>query len=1369
MIPFRTANGAAFQCQVDPAWTFYANLNFHAADTGHIPFHLSLRLTQGIAVINRKDHAGWHREEHVAVTFPERPFTIRLTFAAHRVTVHIDGTELGRFRSLPRIDRHARFLLRRGYPDLRHITQCAVEGAVPWETIETRDQTFDRLWEGVQHSKGLVLTDRMELAEHLPKGQTEARHAVFLPGATDPIPLRPATQSQTSAPNTFALPKGVAAVLIPGRIWLGTGPDAPATLRLIETANGHELAPLQITRASLADRLLRLTNSGSLAHDDLAALQAIEHVRHSDLWAQLDRTTQPALFSAAARFGLAGFLPGTATTLALTATPVTAPPQPVPGQPLADLTADLARLLATSPDRASLAHWLATALPAQTGVATEQLALTLCPSFCEQNAFDLLYAAITERGLPPTRPSDEVGYVSLRLPFQLMAGEYDQVITRLHLLANRHGGWLASSALGWIAQTVATPGTLPVPEAKRLQILEAFCALLAAQAKDPWGRTPCHCLMDGMLALIAQLPRLPPDLRATITATALMAYGLSPRFWSRLGTAADTQTLSACAPDLLAAEQAFASLAAPHLSDPQHSAAALSQLSRLNVQGAASAALCLLPTGTLRQAAPWHPDLLLRDLFRPGATHDADFDVPGAITRSQPIFGRVTGASPFGMLERRLGQSAYTLIRTWPATAPAQRLAALHTCLSDALALSGASAGHLGLAVSLGLLRALRSDTEAVSLILSSLRHLRDSAQITDAALKAAPAARQALQAVQDDPDLAAPVHTALGLPPRAAPRSRTSPPDAATVLFNTVVVVMSCQPNLATRIPALRRSWLADLTRLGIPWIVVVGGTPETPAEPDIICLTAPDDYEGLPQKSLAAIAHVRQHFPGHRMLKVDDDCFLHAEEYFFSLSYLRADYYGRPLARARGQMDRTWHMAKSASLRGRHDLDKSPEPSSYADGGSGYLLSPAAIAALLTAADTAEGQRLIQASFMEDKLVGDLLSLSGIRVTGDDYRVHVLRHARPGGIAVPKWENACLPFAGSGIKLAHLDGHDLQEDAARVAKTRRPAGAKIWPTLLPARLGAQSHALDLISPVARLDLARKAPVTVVACLRNEVTMLPHFLAHYRALGVESFLIADNGSDDGTLEHLADQQDVALFAVDSDYGQSHYGVLWQQALMATFRPDCWSLIADADELLTWTTEATGNLPDLLTGPDLQTCDAARIFMLDMYPQGPLSATDFSESPPFTAAPYIDRDPFLTTSLGRGPFSDAPTWTSATRHRLLPGSRPELFVAQKIALLRYRPWMRLTDGLHYAGEARLSPRALLFGHFKYNAAFRAKAVTEVARGQHFNNAEEYRKYLDLIAEGRETIYDPAVSVHWTESPFVRSVLNTGQPPAPQPR
>jgi len=97
-------------------------------------------------------------------------------------------------------------------------------------------------------------------------------------------------------------------------------------------------------------------------------------------------------------------------------------------------------------------------------------------------------------------------------------------------------------------------------------------------------------------------------------------------------------------------------------------------------------------------------------------------------------------------------------------------------------------------------------------------------------------------------------------------------------------------------------------------------------------------------------------------------------------------------------------------------------------------------------------------------------------------------------------------------------------------------------------------------------------------------------------------------------------------------------------------------------------------------------------------------------------------------------------------------------VAQKIALLRYHPFMRLSAGLHYVGDARLARRELILGHFKYNADFRRKAQVEVARGQHWGNAEEYRKYLALVSEGRQVIYEPGVSLPWHEVPFVAARL-----------
>jgi hypothetical protein len=416
--------------------------------------------------------------------------------------------------------------------------------------------------------------------------------------------------------------------------------------------------------------------------------------------------------------------------------------------------------------------------------------------------------------------------------------------------------------------------------------------------------------------------------------------------------------------------------------------------------------------------------------------------------------------------------------------------------------------------------------------------------------------------------------------------------------------------------------------------------------------------------------------------------------------------------------------------------------------------------MAALVAEAAEAEAQELIAASFMEDKLVGDLLARRGIAPQEQDYLTAVFRRSHGTAIPVPRWANSFLPSRASGTRLAHLDSAELQAGAMAVLGSDRLHPPRIWPTLQRSRLGYNSNALTLVGDGARLEKAAAAGVAVVACMRNEMFMLPHFLAHYRAMGVEGFLIADNCSDDGTLEYLAEQPDVALFSVDTDYNASAYGVAWQQALLAHYRPGRWTVVADADELLVADAERRTRLPDLLAGPDFAGAEAVRIFMLDMYPEGPLAAADFASGDPFAEAGHVERAPFRINWLGRGPFSDVPTWTSALRHRLFAGARPELFVAQKIALMRYMPWMQLSAGLHYVADARLARRELFFAHFKYNAAFAARARAEVARGQHFNDAEEYRKYLALVAEGRERLHEPGLSVPWQDCAFVRDRLGS---------
>lgn len=320
-------------------------------------------------------------------------------------------------------------------------------------------------------------------------------------------------------------------------------------------------------------------------------------------------------------------------------------------------------------------------------------------------------------------------------------------------------------------------------------------------------------------------------------------------------------------------------------------------------------------------------------------------------------------------------------------------------------------------------------------------------------------------------------------------------------------------------------------------------------------------------------------------------------------------------------------------------------------------------------------------------------------------------------------------------------------------------PAGLRLWPATLAAREDPAARDLALIAGGAHLDAARRTAVAVVTVLRNERPMLPHFLAHYRRLGVGAFLIADNGSDDGSAEFLAAQPDVVLFSAKAPFREAMQGTEWKIALMAQLRPGRWSLVADADELLAgaglrqpggaW--RPWGSLPALVARAERQGYDAFRIRMLDVYPAGLLAEARLDRAEPLALAPLADRAAFVTPALDLGPFSDRRAVRSGLRHRLIPGSAPELFVSEKVPLLRYRPWMRLSVSLHYAAEVRIAPQELVFAHVKYTSDFHARVQREIGRGQYFNNAAEYRKYAELLAEGRDRIAEPGVSVPWREA------------------
>ena len=1353
--------------EVDLRATGFVNLDFRDRLGCSIPLHLSLRRDTGQIVANRWTPKGWRRE--VVFVAPLRAGLHALCLAFRRslvagvtVSLSLDGQYLGRLDAPPRPDRTARFGWRRGFPGLGRL------GQMTWPTgLRTVRILADR------PAAPLHLTHRLELGLYSPHGAAYCD----LGDGSAPVPFVPL--------DNIADARGgqLCHALLPGRIWNGC--DMQGVTVIARNAAGGELARKSLSRSDILAVLRRPEAHGFLRHDTLARLQALEHVHFAQLWPDLPDDIRAVLASEGARLGKAGIVPPPRACL-----PVA--PRAAASTPGAACDA-FHRAIADGyrGDPVTLLHRILRTA-SMDRPQTRQVVLMLSEWFCLNDDPQHLLEAARRHGVVQWDDLVEPWAQIAALPMLWASADWPGCLKILRRAKAQPPGWVVTPALGWFATALAQGATDrgSMTMGARTGLISALLELVAALAPAHMSQMGCHHLIRGVCDLLAATPELPDWCGLYFVELALRAYGLNADFWAHLD-ACDTampaqlmhwnagfdrlqkafsagdraEMLEAARPYLktsFAGHDVLRRLVLP-LPAPQGVPDKLPDIDQWAMTVSQSeveeAALRWLAFPRRRAALALNTDAAVHKAacagLRVAASNIPRLPLSDAMFRLGECLHRALAGLASGQVPAP-DELAHVIAQARKLASPDAEYSGFVALLALAEALSRAGApdqarGCIDAALAAGLVPEIAS-RPAVALALA-----RFDALCPDASLRATLRATCA-----PDPRLAPPAtEDALARKLRAA----------SNPFADTVVALISCRAYLGTRVPAIKAAWGDDLAALGISLITVVGRAPDQAAgsghrfDGQLLQLDAPDDYEGLPQKTLALADWVLAQTGFARVFKIDDDCFLDAKAFFHDPTFLNVPYYGRPLHRKPGEMDRAWHMARARGLRGRLELDKSPEPSVYADGGTGYCLSRPALAALIAARKTVQGQALEQVSFMEDKLVGDLLGFGGLSVAGPNYDTAIFRKSAAEVPAIPQYQSSFLPFAGARIKLAHLDSGGTPVAARADLEQPWPKPMKIWPCHQPAGLGWAKNALDLISPPDRLEQARDAEVAVISVMRNERFMLDHFLTHYRRLGVGGFLIVDNGSDDGTLEHLLEQPDVCVFSTDTPYRQSAYGVMWQEALMAQFRLGRWSLVADADELVFWTLPdadglVRGDLAALLRGADFERADAVRLFMLDMYPKGPMSDAEFQRSP-FSEAGYVDRVPLRKDWQGRGPWSNCTTFTSALRHRLMEETdapaRANLFVAQKYALLRYTPFMTLSTGLHYVAGAKVAARDLGFAHFKYHARFLAKAEAEVARGQHFNNAEEYRNYLRLQAEGRKVLYDPARSVRMRDCATIRGL------------
>lgn len=300
--------------------------------------------------------------------------------------------------------------------------------------------------------------------------------------------------------------------------------------------------------------------------------------------------------------------------------------------------------------------------------------------------------------------------------------------------------------------------------------------------------------------------------------------------------------------------------------------------------------------------------------------------------------------------------------------------------------------------------------------------------------------------------------------------------------------------------------------------------------------------------------------------------------------------------------------------------------------------------------------------------------------------------------------------------------------------------------------RVRALRKRRDLACVVDRTETITGSDILVLTTLRNERARLPYFLRYYRNLGVGHFLMVDNGSDDGTREYLADQDDVSLWTTSASYKRARFGMDWLNWIARKHAHGHWVLTIDPDEFFVYPFADTRSLRALTDWLDASSIRSFGAMLLDMYPKGALDAQPYREGQdPFEIASWFDSGNYM---INKNPKFGNLWIQGGPRARAFfsdnPGRAPAL---NKIPLVKWHRAYTYVSSTH-----NLLPRGLnqiydewggekasgVLLHAKFLDTFSAKAKEELTRKQHYAASHEYKAYAASLDD------NPDLWCKWSE-------------------
>lgn len=245
----------------------------------------------------------------------------------------------------------------------------------------------------------------------------------------------------------------------------------------------------------------------------------------------------------------------------------------------------------------------------------------------------------------------------------------------------------------------------------------------------------------------------------------------------------------------------------------------------------------------------------------------------------------------------------------------------------------------------------------------------------------------------------------------------------------------------------------------------------------------------------------------------------------------------------------------------------------------------------------------------------------------------------------------------------------------------------------------------------------------TIICVVKNEADKLGNFFEHYKKIGDFNYIFIDNGSTDDSI-NIIKKNNAKIYRCMEKFSTNRK-VSWINKVYSTLPEGMWTVLLDADELLTYVGYENKSFNEVISNFERKNIITAGAVMIDMFSKEPVDRQEYINKYVYFENIFHEEKSFYFRSIYGG-----------IREREFKFGDKRMFLIKKHPIVKKTSDSMLIHCHYIYPFKRNFESVTYFGllHYKLFDS-EIEKYRNIAKEQSYgNNSIEYKRYLKIFTE-----------------------------------